>query len=98
MLYFCLNTFVTLTNSVDPDGMPHHAAFHLVNHCFCLATDARLTADLGITSSIPARSNTFVVIDYEINSTVILLPSAAADSFTKGCFQLQAKVCARITG
>ena len=29
-------------------------------------------------------------------STVILLPSA--DSFKKGCCQLQAKVCARITG
>ena len=28
--------------------------------------------------------------------TVILLPSA--DSFKKGCCQLQAKVCARITG
>ena len=29
-------------------------------------------------------------------STVILLPSA--DLFEKGCCQLQAKVCARITG
>ena len=29
-------------------------------------------------------------------STVILLPSA--DSFRKGCCQLQAKVCAQITG
>ena len=38
----------------------------------------------------------FVEIDYEIISTVILLPSA--DSFKKGCYQLQAKVCARITG
>ena len=35
-------------------------------------------------------------IDHEIISTVILLPSA--DSFKKGCCQLQAKVCARITG
>ena len=34
--------------------------------------------------------------DHEIISTVILLPSA--DSFKKGCCQLQAKVCARITG
>ena len=47
-------------------------------------------------SSIPARSHTFVEIDHEIISTVILLPSA--DSFKKGCCQLQAKVCARITG
>ena len=61
----------------------------------CLATDACLTADPGVASSIPARSHTFVVIDHEIISTVILLPSA--DSF-KGCCQLQAKVCSRITG
>ena len=62
----------------------------------CLATDACLTADPGVASSIPARSHTFVEIDHEIISTVILLPSA--DLFKKGCCQLQAKVCARITG
>ena len=62
----------------------------------CLATDACLTADPGVTSSIPVRSHTFVEIDHEMFSTVILLPSA--DSFKKGCCQLQAKVCARITG
>ena len=62
----------------------------------CLATDARLTADPGVASSIPARSHTFVEIDHEIISTVILLPSA--DPFKKGCCQLQAKVCAQITG
>ena len=61
----------------------------------CLATDACLTADPGIASSIPVRSHTFVEIDHEMISTVILLPSA--DSFKKGCCQLQAKVCARIT-
>ena len=61
----------------------------------CLATDACLTADPGVASSIPVRSHTFVEIDHEI-STVILLPSA--DSFKKGCCQLQAKVCAQITG
>ena len=62
----------------------------------CLATDASLTADPGVASSIPAWSHTFVEIDHEIISTVILLPSA--DSFKKGCCQLQAKVCAQITG
>ena len=62
----------------------------------CLATDACLTADPGVASSIPARSHTFVEIDHEIISTVILLPSA--DSFKKGCCQFQAKVCAQITG
>ena len=62
----------------------------------CLATDACLTADPGVASSIPARSHTFVEIDHEIISTVILLPSA--DSFKKGCCQLQAKECEQITG
>ena len=62
----------------------------------CLATDASLTADPGVLSSIPAWSHTFVEIDHEIVSTVILLPSA--ESFKKGCCQLQAKVCARFTG
>ena len=55
----------------------------------CLATDACLTADPGVTSSIPARSNTFVKIDREIISRIILLPSA--ESFKRGCCQLQAK-------
>ena len=62
----------------------------------CLATDACLTADPGVASSIPARYHTFVEIDHEIISTVILLPSA--DLFKKGCCQLQAKLCAQITG
>ena len=42
----------------------------------CLATDACLTADPGVASSIPAWYHTFVEIDHEIISTVILLPSA----------------------
>ena len=62
----------------------------------CLATDACPTADPGVASLVPARSHTFVEIDHEIISTVILLPSA--DSFKKGCCQLQAKVCAQTTG
>ena len=62
----------------------------------CLATDASLTADPGIASWIPARSHTFVEIDDEIIPKVIPLPSA--DSFKKGCCQLQAKVWARSTG
>ena len=39
---------------------------------------------------------TFVEIDYEIISTVILLPST--ESFKKDCCQLQAKVCSQSTG
>ena len=62
----------------------------------CLATDACLTADPGVASAIPVRSHTFVEIDHEMISTIILLPSA--NSFKKACCPLQAKVCARITG
>ena len=61
----------------------------------CLATDASLTADPGVASMIPAQSHTFVEIDHEIIFMVILLPSA--ESFKKGCCQLQAKVFARST-
>ena len=55
----------------------------------CLATDASLTADPGVTSLIPARSHTFLEIDYEIISMVILVPST--ESFKKNCCQLQVK-------
>ena len=40
----------------------------------CLATDASLTADPEVTSSIPSRSHTFE-IGHKIISTAILLPS-----------------------
>ena len=51
--------------------------------------DACLTADPGVASSIPARYHTFVDIDHEIISTVILLPSA--DLFKKGCVSYKRK-------
>ena len=69
---------------------------HVAQSVTYLAPDTCLTADPGVASSIPARYHTFVEIDHEIISTVILLPSA--DLFKKGCCQLQAKVCAQITG
>ena len=59
--------------------------FHTLTECepgrvaqsvTCLATDVCLTADPGVASSIPVRSHTFLEIDHEIISTVILLPSA----------------------
>ena len=62
---------------------------HVAQSVTCLATDKSLIAD-------PARSHTFVEIDHEIISTVILFPSAV--TFKKGCCQLQAKVCAQSTG
>ena len=34
-LFFHLKIFVTFTNSVESDEMPHHAAFHLGLHCLC---------------------------------------------------------------
>ena len=62
----------------------------------CLATDASLTADPGVASSIPAWSHTFVETDHEIIFTIIL--PLSAESSKKGCCQLQAKVCSRSTG
>ena len=53
-----------------------HTPGRVAQSVTCLATDASLTADPGVASSIPARSHTFVEIDHEIISTVILLPSA----------------------
>ena len=55
----------------------------------CLATDASLTADPGVASSIRARSRTFVQIDHEIISMVILLPST--ESFKKGIVSYKRK-------
>ena len=48
----------------------------VVQSVTCLATDVCLTADPGVASSIPARCHTFMEIDHEIISMVILLPSA----------------------
>ena len=55
---------------------------HIAQSVTCLATDASLTADPGVAGWIPTRSYTFVEIDHEIVSMVILLPSA--ESFKKG--------------
>ena len=53
------------------------------------------TADPGAVNLITARSHTFLEIDHEIISNVILLLLLI---FKKGCCQLQAKVCAKSTG
>ena len=87
MLIFGLNILLTQNNIL---------LGRVAQSVTCLAIDASLTADSGFASSIPARSHTFVEIDREIISTVILLPFAV--SFKKGCCQLQAKVCAQSTG
>ena len=54
-----------------------------------LIMDGRLTADPGLAMLILARSNTFVEIDHEIISRIIL--SHSADLFKKDFCQLQAK-------
>ena len=38
----------------------------------CLATDATLTADTGVASSIPAQTHTFVEIDCQVGGEVWL--------------------------
>ena len=96
--YGKINYYISFIFSKGGGRGQHHfrAPGRVAQSVTCLATDACLTADPGVASSIPARYHTFVEIDHEIISTVILPPSA--DLFKKGCCQLQAKVCAQITG
>ena len=54
-------------------NMPAIVPGRVAQSVTCLATDACLTADPGVPSSIPVRSHTFVEIDHEMISTVILL-------------------------
>ena len=61
------NCLTKLTATDEPGRVPQSVT--------CLATDANLTTDPGVASSILTRSNTVVEIDHEIISTVILLPS-----------------------
>ena len=93
LTYFCLDenvkTFVCYYMDLSRNT---RIMGHIAQSVKCLATDAFLTADPGVVSSIPARSYTFVEIDHEIISTVILLHSA--ESFKKDCCQLQADICA----
>ena len=84
-------------NSLCCKGIMHlfptgpHSAVGNVTGYRCLS-DCRSRGGEFDPSPVPY----FLEIDYEIISTVILLSSA--DSFKKGCCQLQGKVCARITG
>ena len=68
------NFFSILTCCIS-NLITHAVPGHIAQSVTCLATDACLTADPGVASSIPVRSHTFVEIDHEIISTVILLPS-----------------------
>ena len=95
MLYFAFLPLAQVPCGVN-NYFKGHLPGRVAQSVTCLATDVCLTADPGVASSIPAWYHTFVEIDHEIISTVILLPSA--DLFKKGCCQLQARVCAQITG
>ena len=64
-----LLSFLVESNLVTNREVPGRIAQSVT----CLATDACLTADPGVTSSIPVRSHTFEEIDHEMISTVILL-------------------------
>ena len=79
----------------DINSQPLFKPGREVKSVTCLATDACLTADPGVASSIRVRSHTFVEIDHEIISTVIFL--SFAESVKKGCCQLQTKVFPRST-
>ena len=74
---YCLNTVRAYQNSLCIVFLDKKKTFSLLGRValsvMCLATDASLTADPGVPSSITARSHTFVEIDHEIISTVILL-------------------------
>ena len=79
-----------MSNGLDPDQDRHSVGPDLgpnslqrlsalgcvVQSVTCLATDASLIANPGVASLIPARSHTFVEIDHEIISMVILFPFA----------------------
>ena len=65
-----------LSLSVDICEHPVSVLGRIVQSVTCLTTDVCLTADPGVGSSIQTRSHTFMEIDHEIISTVILLPSA----------------------
>ena len=84
--------FINVNKSVDFwENTGPHSAFGNVSGNRCEWLEIQ-----GVPSSISAHSHTFMEIDFEIISKVILLP--CAESFKKDCCQLQAKVCARSTG
>ena len=60
--------FFLLINVKMPTIVRIFKSGRVAQSVMCLATDASLTADAGVVSSIPARSHTFVEIDHEIIS------------------------------
>ena len=70
--------------------------FHVAQSVSCLATDASLTADPGSACLIPFRYHTFVEIDHEIISRVILLPFA--ESFKRVAVSNKLKYVHEVVG
>ena len=56
---------------MNPDETLHNRVTYLAQSVTCLATEACLTADPGVTSSILVQSHTFMKIGHEIISVVI---------------------------
>ena len=50
-----------------------HSPGRVVQSVTCLATDVSLIADPGVTSSIPARSYTFVEIDHQVEERFLFI-------------------------
>ena len=61
---------------MDPDETLHNRVTYIAHSVMCLATEACLTADLGVASSILVGSHIFMEIGHETISVVILLPLA----------------------
>ena len=95
LVSFSLFLMLSPTRPKMPFGQ-RYVAINIYNICKRHFGSGGGEPNPGVASLIPARFHTFVEIDHEIISTVILLPSA--ESFKKGCCQLQAKVCAQSTG
>ena len=72
-----------LQKSMDQDEMLHNQVTYIAQSVTCLTTEACLTTEPGVTSSILVRSHTFMEIGHEIISKVILLQSA--ESLKMGC-------------
>ena len=64
-------SFILVSSLNHRSQLELHVLGRVAQSVTCLATDACLTADPGVASSIPARYHTFVEIDHEIISTVI---------------------------
>ena len=96
MAYVNISLLLMATETYFNLLVPEHQYKFCKPVCFVLISVIGRSYLFTICTLISARYHTFVEIDHEIISTVILLPSA--DLFKKGCGQLQAKVCAQITG